>query len=193
MKSIVIASILFISFTLAGCSATTVKSYQAAGEESICNGNNLGTVTVLPEAAWRADQKEPEKREAMALAEIKSVFASIPCAHVPESGGVRDFAEWSSIPEAALLERFALEGVDTLIIIRMEELGPQISLTFSLPFLWSGANEADFRVTALSTKTGTVLNDMRIKRMTGGPFNIRPAEWSGAELRAALSEIMEKE
>lgn len=192
MKGMATALILFIFLNLAGCTATTIRTYQATGQGSICNEDNLGTVTVLPEAAWRTDQKEPEKREVMALAEIKSVFQSFPCGRVSESGGVRDFADWSSIPEAELLNRFASEGVDTIIIIRVEELTPNLDITFSLPFLWSGSNEADFRIRVLSTKTGAVLNDMRINRMTGGAFNIRPAEWSGAELNAALSKIVGK-
>jgi hypothetical protein len=42
----------------------------------------------------------------------------------------------------------------------------------------------------LSVKTGKVLTDMRVRRSTGGPFNIRPAEWSRKELRAALQSII---
>jgi len=33
---------------------------------------------------------------------------------------------------------------------------------------------------------------MRVKRLTGGPFNIRPAEWSRKELNSALAEIVGK-
>ena len=189
MKKITTASILIITLFLAGCAATTVRTYQAAGQSSICNGKNLGTVAVLPEAAWRQDQKEPEKREMMALTEIKNVFQSISCGSVSKPGGVREFANWSSIPETELLNRFASEGVDTIIIIRLEEFTPYLYVTFSFPFLWGGSNAADFRIRTLSTKTGTVLNDMRINRVTGGAFNIRPAEWSGKELNSALSEI----
>jgi hypothetical protein len=192
MRKITNASILCVTLIFAGCAATKVSRYQAAGQSSICNGNDLGTVAVLPEAAWRPDQKEPQKREMMALAEIKDVFQSIPCGSVSQPGGVREFANWSSIPEPELLNRFASEGVDTIIIIRVEELTPNLNITFSLPFLWGGSNEADFRIRALSTKTGTVLNDMRINRVTGGAFNIRPAKWSGIELNSALSEITGK-
>ncbi len=192
IKIFIIALLLFVSFNLLGCSTTTVKIYKAVGNDSICTGNNLGKVTVLPESAWRPDQKEPKKREMMALAEIKSIFQSIPCGHIPKFGGVRDFEHWSNMPESELLNKFAQEGVDTLIIIRLEELGPKLNFTFSLPFLWNGANEVDFRVKMLSTKTGTVLYDIRINRRTGGAFNIRPAEWSGVEFHSALLNIMEK-
>ena len=111
---------------------------------------------------------------------------------ISKENGIKEFANWSGKPESELLNQFYSEEVDTIILIRMEELTPRINITFSLPFLWSGANEADFRVRVLSTRTGIALNDMRVKRVTGGPFNIRPAEWSREELRSALKEIIGK-
>jgi acyl-coenzyme A synthetase/AMP-(fatty) acid ligase len=45
----------------------------------------------------------------------------------------------------------------------------------------------------LSVKTGKVLVDMRVLRSTGGPFNIRPAEWARDELQAALHNIIWEE
>jgi hypothetical protein len=45
----------------------------------------------------------------------------------------------------------------------------------------------------ISVKTGDVLTDMRVRRSTGGPFNIRPAEWSRDQFNAALRDIIGKE
>ncbi len=191
MRTAITTSILFASLWLTGCAATSVRSYQATGNGSICQGPDLGTVAVLPEAAWRPDQKEPAKREAMALVEIESAFQSIPCGRMSGAGGVREFGKWSSQPDASLRNQYAQTGVDTIIFIRLEEFGPTIDLTLSLPFLWSGFNEVDFQIRVLATKTGAVLSDMRVNRKTGGAFNIRPAEWSGAELHAALSSLLE--
>jgi len=188
MKKLMLATC--VAMILSGCAATQVNKYQAAGQGSLCNEKNLGTVAVLPEAAWRPNQKEPQKREKMALEELKKVFRSIPCGSTSSPGGVKEFSNWSSKPEAELLAQFAKTGVDTIIILRLEELTPNLHFTFSLPFLWGGSNEVDFRIRALSTRTGAVLNDMRIKRVTGGAFNIRPAEWSGAELYGGLVDIM---
>lgn len=84
------------------------------------------------------------------------------------------------------------KAVDTVIIIRVEELTPRLNISFSIPFLWNGTNEADFRVKTISVKTGNVLTDMRIERETHGPFNIRPAEWSGEELYAALRSVIKQ-
>ena len=170
-----------------------MRTYSIDGKETICHGNiTLGSIVVLPEVAWRRDQKEPIKREQMALNEIKKAFKEISCGNVSLPDGVKQFSNWSGVSEAKILEKFSNEGFDTIIVIRIEELTPQLYITFSLPFLWSGSNEADFRVKVMSIKSGKVLNDMRIKRVTGGLFNIRPAEWSKDELYAALLKIVKQ-
>ena len=194
VKNVYLTVCVFMVALLSGCATTTMYTYQAAGEKTICDGkgDNIGYVAILPEVAWREDQKEPEKRKLMALEEIKRAFQEIPCGSIAAPGGIREFSTWSSKPESALLEQFSKEGVDTIILIRIEELTPRLYVTFSLPFLWGGSSEADFRIRALSVKPATVLTDMRVKRFTGGPFNIRPAEWARIELHAALEEVIKK-
>jgi hypothetical protein len=190
MSELKIVFSIFIIMVMPGCIATTMHTYQAAGNRTICEGDGLGKIAVLPEVAWRQDQKEPEKRELMALEVIERSFQGIVCGSISKPGGIREFSSWSSKPESELLKQFAEEGIDTIIIIRIEELTPRLQITYSLPILWVGSNEADFRLRVLSVKTGAVLNDMRVKRLTGGPFNIRPAEWSRAEFEAALDKII---
>ncbi len=186
--------IMLLTSLIAGCASTSMKIYRAAGKPILCDGKNdgLGHVVVLPETAWRNDQKEPAKRESMALEEIKNAFQNFPCGDLSTPGGIRKFSSWSSKPETALLKQFSVEGVDTIILLRVEELTPYLYFSFSLPVLWGGSNEADFRIRMLSVKTGEVLTDMRVRRTTGGAFNIRPAEWSRDELRAALQDIIGK-
>jgi len=188
------ALIVVISIYMTGCVATTTNIYHAGGEKTLCDekGKNLGYVAILPEVAWREDQKEPEKRKRMAQEEIERSFQQFPCGSLSTPGGIREFADWSSKPESELLKKFSKEGVDTVILIRIEELTPRLYVTFSLPFLWGGSSEADFRIRALSVESGAVLTDMRVKRFRGGPFNIRPAEWARVELNAALDSIIEK-
>jgi len=183
---------VFLVALISGCATTTMHTYHAGGKKTICDGkrNNIGYVAILPEVAWRDDQKEPEKRKLMALEEIERSFQKIPCGSVLAPGGIRKLSNWSSKSESDLLTDFSKEGVDTIILIRIEELTPRLYVTFSLPFLWGGSTEADFHIRALSVKSGTVLSDMRVKRFTGGPFNIRPAEWARMELNAALEDII---
>lgn len=190
MKNVNFALLISLATLISGCTATTMQTYRASGDKTICHGNNIGYVAVLPETAWRDDQKEPEKRKLMALEEIKRSFQGISCGSISTPGGIRGFSNWSSTPESTLLKRFAKQGVDTIILIRIEELTPRLYVTYSLPFLWGGSSEADFRIRALSVKSGAVLADMRVKRFTGGPFNIRPAERARTELNAALKKII---
>ena len=181
---------LILCALVSGCVITNLSTYQTVGNGKICNGKKLGKVAVLPEAAWRSDQKEPKTRERMAMDEIEKSFLAFPCGSISSTQGIREFSNWSSKPESELLAQFLAEGIDTIIMVRVEELTPRIQITFSLPFLWGGSSEADFRLRVLSTSTGAVLNDMRVKRLNGGPFNVRPAEWSRAELNSALTEVI---
>lgn len=173
---------------LNGCAATTTSLYLAAGSEPLCRpeADPLGRVAVLPEAAWRADQKDVGERLEMAQHAIESAFTDFPCGDLTEPGGISGFARWADRPEAAVLEQLGGRGIDTVIFLRLEELTPRLLVTLSLPFLWSGTSEADFRIRAIATETSSVLIDLRVKRSTGGPFHLRPASWAEAELEAAL-------
>ena len=195
MRGIYLISAIILVMSIAGCATTSTQIYLASEKTAICsrNSKNLGYTAVLPEAAWRKDQKEPAKRELMAIEEIKKAFDNFPCGNLSVPGGVREFAKWSRKSESELLKYFSDEGVDTIILLRMEELTPRLYFTFSLPLLWGGSNEADFRIRMLSVKNGEVLVDMRVLRSTGGPFNIRPAEWARDELQAALHNIIWEE
>ena len=193
MRFSTVTSSILLFFLLTACATTNVSTYSIDGKDTICHGNiNLGSIVILPESAWRHDQKEPLKREQMALTEIKNAFKEVSCGTVRLPAGVKQFSKWSVISEAKIIEKFSSEGFDTIVIIRIEELTPRLNVSFSIPFLWSGSNEADFRVKVISIKSGRVLNDMRIKRATGGVFNIRPATWSKDELYAALLTIIKE-
>ncbi len=184
--------ILFIVIiSVSACASTRTYTYNTVQREAICDKANtdIGNTVVLLETAWRSDQKEPVQRQQMAFEEIEKAFMNFPCGNIVIPGGIRNMP---TIPEGEMLNNFSNEGIDTVIIIRVEELTPKLEITFSIPFLWSGSNEADFRIKVVSVKTGNIVTDMRVKRVTGGPFNIRPAEWSRAELNAALRSVIKK-
>lgn len=183
---------VIVAILVSGCATTSLQTYRAAGGDTICgrDGHDLGVVAVLPEVVWRRDQKEPENRQAMARVAMEEAFREMPCGKLVPPGGIRVFSSWSARPESDLAGQFSAEGIDTIVIIRVEELTPRLYITFSLPVLWAGSTEADFHIRVLATKTGQVLSDMRVKRSTGGPFNLRPAEWAGNELQAALRQVI---
>ena len=176
-----------------GCAATTTDVYLAAGNQPLCRPErpSLGRVAVLPEAAWRADQKDVEERLEMAQRGIKAAFEDFACGNLLEPGGVRGFSRWAERPEEEVLAELRNQGVDTVVFLRLEELTPRFLITWSLPFLWSGTSEADLRVRVVTTKTNSVVADLRVKRSTGGPFHVRPATWAEAELVAALHAVID--
>lgn len=88
------------------------------------------------------------------------------------------------------LEVLAAAGIDTAIFVRIEELGPMLAVTFSVPFLWVGTSEAQVRLRAMHIATGRVLLDAGIKRCRGGPFQLRPASWAQSGLDAASTVLL---
>ena len=182
---------IVVIISVSGCASTRTYTYNTHQREAICDkaSTDTGNTVVLLETAWRSDQKEPVQRQQMAFEEIEKAFTNFPCGNIVIPGGIRNMP---TIPEGEMLKNFSNEGMDTVIIIRVEELTPKLEITFSIPFLWSGSNEADFRIKVVSVKTGNIVTDMRVKRVTGGLFNIRPAEWSRTELYTALRSIIKK-
>lgn len=183
---------LSVTYLLCACSVSTTDIYLAAGTDILCHpdNGNLGNTVVLPEVAWRHNQKDREEREAMFTHELQRIFTQLPCGQFSSPESLREIDDWSAMAESELLKQYAGTAVDTLVLLRIEELTPKLALTFSLPYLWTGSNEADFRIRALDVNLAEVIIDARVKRSTGGPFNIRPAQWSGEELYAGLSSII---
>lgn len=66
----------------------------------------------------------------MALEEIKNAFEGFPCGSLYAPGGVREFSSWSSKSKSELLKGFSNEGVDTIILLRIEELTPYFLILF---------------------------------------------------------------
>jgi hypothetical protein len=181
-----VLSLCILAVFVSAC-GRQVFVYPAVGGGPLCApGRDLGTVAVLPEVAWRLDQKEPDQRKEMARAVLSRVFAQLPCGVVAPPGGLRDFHAWSAGRESDILAALAREGVDTAIFIRLEELTPRLVFTFSVPFLWLSSTEADFRIRALSTGEPRVWIDERIRHTSGGAFQVRRASWAGEDLELGL-------
>ena len=185
------ALLAFVAAVLMGCGTTSTSAYVAAGEFPVCTAQSagLGVVAVVPETAWRSDQKEPEERLAMASRALSRAFATFSCGSLAPPGGVRAFSPWSRSPEETVLHELSEAGVETAILVRIEELTPQILVTFSVPFLWFGASEVDFHIRVVHLPSRSVRLDAQIKRTTGGPFHLRPPAWAEEELVHALEQL----
>jgi hypothetical protein len=155
-----------------------IQETGAAGTPPLCAGElDLGTVSVVAETSWRADQKEPRVREAMAERAIVRAFAALPCGRVV-----------AITPIAAAPQRAAAVDADTLVRVRIEELGPQVIL--SLPVLWRVNSDVRLQLSATATVSGETLLDLDHRRTVGGPFTLRPAAWAEDELEAALRDLL---
>lgn len=177
-----------LASVLVGCSSTVVQMHIASGAAPLCSSSrDLGRVAVVPEAAWRVDQKDVPERLAMATRALDRAFSTAECGDKLE---VRPFAPWSQALEQDRLDSLAAAGVDTAVFVRVEELGPTLAVTFSVPFLWVGTSEAQLRLRAIHIPTGRVLLDAGVKRCRGGPFQLRPASWAESELEASLTDLL---
>jgi len=180
--------VLTLLIAVPGCSGVFSQLHTATGSAPLCMPDReLGRVVVLPETAWRIDQKDVPEREAMALRALDRAFS------IDECGGdtdVRELSNWSSVIESSWLDALGEEGAETVVFVRIEEVGPTVAVTFSLPLLWISTSEAQLRVRAIHVPTREVLLDAGLKRSVGGPFQLRPAAWAEAELEAALLALL---
>lgn len=174
---------------LAGCATTTVRSSGTALQQPLCGaGGAKMSAAMYWMPQWRADQKEPQAREALARRGIEQFVAQHPCLaiaeiqRVPSGAGVpsnetllRRVQDTSPPPELALL-----------VVVR--ELGPR--LVVGLPTLVEGGTEAVIEVRVLRVSTAELLADSRTEWRNGGTFVVKGVGSLDADLSAALSSAL---
>lgn len=153
-------------------------------QEPLCApGVSLGKVVIAPLTRWRSDQKEPEVREAIAMRAIKAVAPAIACA---SASRVLEIAPDAG-PGGAMAAAKA-DGAATLLLVRMEELGPIAILSF--PALWSTWSDVKFTLDAVAVQTGESLRSIPHHRQKGGAFETRGLEPLQGEMEAALKDVI---
>jgi hypothetical protein len=181
---------LLLVAALTACSVSQRQLHSAAGAVPVCApGVALGRVAVRTELAWRSDQKEPERRAAIADAAIRGALGALPCASAVEVAAPARSPLWSALPEARVLAEIAAGGADTALLIRVHELGPLLEIS-RLPPHWEGHSEVDLLVRVLDTQTGEVRLDAHQHALRGGPFVLRGASVLEGELREALDLML---
>ncbi len=175
------------ALALGGCTSVQVRDDIRDGGPPLCNqlNNSLGTVAVLPEMQWRPDQKEPEARQKIAEAAIQATFRSFSCGKIAE---IRPVGPWSCLPRGKVLADAAAKGIDTLVFIQVEELGPQLFI--SIPVLWSTFSDVKLRLRAVRTRTAETVLDLVHRRIVGGPFALRGVGPLQEEMESALRDIV---
>lgn len=179
---------LFVSFLAmlasAACASSPPPVDVPAKQAPVCApGASLGKVVVAPLTRWRADQKEPELREAIAMKAIEAAVPGMPCAT-----GVKVLPIAPDVSSAARLAEARSDGAETAILIHIEELGPIAILSF--PALWSTWSDVKFTLDVVDVVTGSVRRSIPHHRQKGGAFEMRGLEPLQAEMEQALKDVI---
>lgn len=166
------------------CASAPPGAQDLPVQAAVCApGVSLGKVVIAPLTRWRADQKEPEVREAIAMRAIEAVLPAMPCAT-----GVDVLPIAPDASSAARLSEARSDGAETAILIHIEELGPIAILSF--PALWSTWSDAKFTLDVVDTATGVVRRSIPHRRQKGGAFELRGLEPLQAEMEQALKDVI---
>jgi hypothetical protein len=169
---------------LAGCTTVDMHNDKLSGTPPLCRpGVQLGKVAVAPLTHWRADQKEPPVREAIAEAAMRDAFAGLPCATSVEYLKIRsDSQAQTSVDEAKA------SGASALVSITVHELGPIFVLSF--PALWSGWSDVVFDIDAVDLPSGAQRFSVSRGRRVGGAFEVRGLWPLQGEFSKALQPLL---
>ena len=160
----------FLSFLVGGCSSITVTRHAVGdGPPPYKAKDSREKMVVYWGTAWRANQKEPSKREAMVAKGIAEFFESNPrfeTLFISQTVAGRD-ALLATDSEAVSEARAA--GADRVVIIRIEELTPNVMICL-LPIVWRTENEVSLHVRSISCRTGRVDASASTRWKRGGYF-----------------------
>ncbi len=169
-----------------GCASVQVRDDVLTGALPWSQpSGGLGDVSVWPETVWREDQKEKPLREGMIQAAVASTFQGFPHGAIAE---IRPVTPWVAESEPERLASAHAAGIDTVVMVRVSELGPLLYL--SIPVLWSTYSDVKVRLRVVSLTSGEVLLDAERRRQVGGPFVLRGVEPLTGELEIALRDAL---
>ena len=172
-----------------GCSTVTVE-YHAIGEDPpICkNGLPLKKVAVFWGVAWRVDQKEASIRKEMIEDTINDFFGSNRCF---ETMAIKNsLADKSPLLAAdpELTSEGKKVGANTVVLIGVEELGPNVILYLS-PILWETKNEVRFTMRIIDIETERLKSIVTTQWIRGGPFTFNGAGSLPRDFQGALRAV----
>ena len=158
------------AFLLLGCSSTQLTCHTRGMEPPWCkNGLHGSTVAVYWDTAWRRDQKEIERRETLFAKEIGVFFGTNECVKTVRIARSIGNKPISMCTDAEIASDARASGADKAIVMRLEELGPNLMLYLS-PILWQTQNEVLLRTKVLDSRDGSIVTDTVSHWYRGGPF-----------------------
>jgi hypothetical protein len=184
----IIPAIAPLVLCLLGCTSTTVTFHTAGMEPPLCRerAKELKTV-VYWEAAWRPDQKEVARREAIIAKGIDDFFRAAPCFSVQTISRTIEGRNVLALSDREVLAS-APTDIDRVLIIRFEELGPVLQFYIS-PILWTSDLDIQVRVRTLNARTASLESDVTAHWRKGGPFNLRGTNGLPGDLANLLHSL----
>lgn len=180
---IVLSSIIFL---LSGCASTKVDVTGHSLKEPLCKlGAQPITAHVYWTTQWRADQKEPDLREAAAKRGLQDFFAHTECLSVV---AIDRLVPALAIPdnEDMVAMSAAQEALpDRVILVVVRELGP--TLTIGIPVIVTGGAEVLIDVRVLDPRAQGTLANTRTFWLNGGVFVIKGVKTLDQDLSHALN------
>lgn len=165
---------------MAGCATTTIGTTGSRLQQPLCiAGAASQPVAVYWHPQWRADQKEPPLREALAQKGIERFIDRHACINVKELKRLPASAAYSDM---SLQEEARQAGADQVVLITVRELGPKLQI--GIPFIIKGGTEVVIEVRVLNA--AAPLADMRTHWENGGTFVVKGLGTLEEDMSAAL-------
>jgi hypothetical protein len=180
-RPLILIALLLIA---GGCSTTAVKFYPTGLTPPLCRaGAHKDSVAVYWGTAWRADQKEVARREAIAAKGLSEFFGATTCFTPISLSRTINSRDPLLLTDPELLASAPVDA-DRIFVIRIEELGPNLMFYLS-PILWETRNDVVLRVRSLNVRTKALESDVSVRWTRGGAFTLLgtdslPPDFSGA-------------
>jgi hypothetical protein len=177
---------------LAGCASTQIEYKGLTSEQPLCqkSGEQVSAL-VLWAPQWRANQKEPARREAAAQSGIERFFAQSGCfssVQILRTVGDRPATDMSA-PEVRALATDGASPRSRAVFITVRELGPVLKLFNSLALV-EGGTDVVLDIKSTVPATGEVIAAFQSHWQHGGPWVIKGVKTLeqdiGETLRLAL-------
>ena len=182
-------TVILMMCWMAGCSSITVKHHAVGIHPPLCKTElPKEKVAVYWGTAWRTDQKEPVQRGALAEKTIKKFFESKPCFEVVSISKTISEREALLATDMDTISETTILGADKILIIRIEELGPNLILYLS-PILWQTKNEVLFHIRMINRKTESLEASVTTHWTRGGPFTFLGAGSLPTDLLGSLNAV----
>jgi len=193
MEQLTVRAFLVVFITsaslLMGCASTKVEVGGKPLKEPLCRaGGQPTSVLVYWTTQWRADQKEPELREAAAHRGLEDFFSRTNCLSVVAT---ERLSPGQALPDDEEVVRLAARRgtlPDRIVLVAVRELGPK--LTIGIPVIVEGGTEVLIDVRVLDPVPPRALADVQTLWRNGGTFVVKGVKTLDRDMSAALNATL---